>query len=347
MSSSGGIELSNVNRKGSVAATVTDDPVDQAREILKTKCPINFSTFGFEFKFQLYVLIVTTVLFWIGVLMTALAMNDIKPENLPEPLESFADNIYQTFDGEIIIEFVCLIFGWCTIFTLPGLSVLRCFRVFRYFWYFELFSQDEGNFVYRMIVKSVQLVIESLEKIGAELLTTKSRGGLVVLTLFFFVSYLFAVVFHTCMGHLNTIEGETCSTLYNCFIIMLRLSFYDGTGFDYMNALVDQGYSGFAFLIIIYMCFSAMILLNGLIGIFGIAFQGDEEGDSDDEKPKQIDDANDINKPIATKRLPDASVIADIQLTIKELKSDIKAVKRNIDELKPILDNSKRINKKF
>eukprot|EP01040_Poterioochromonas_malhamensis_P026958 gene26958-34024_t len=53
---------------------------------------------------------------------------------------------------------------------------------------------------------------------------------------------------------------------------MIRLSFYDGNGFDFMQTLALEGYSGYTFLIFIYMLLSAVVILNGLIGIFGGAF---------------------------------------------------------------------------
>lgn len=42
--------------------------------------------------------------------------------------------IFFTAEGEYILEFCCLVGGWCTIFLYPGLAVLRCFRVFRLLW---------------------------------------------------------------------------------------------------------------------------------------------------------------------------------------------------------------------
>lgn len=49
----------------------------------------------------------------------------------------FLNTLYKFFtsEGEYIFEFVCLLGGWITIFTHPGIAILRCFRVFRLLWY--------------------------------------------------------------------------------------------------------------------------------------------------------------------------------------------------------------------
>ena len=36
-------------------------------------------------------------------------------------------------------------------------------------------------------------------------------------------------------------EGNTCDNVKSCFITLLRLSFYDGTGFDYFQGVVNAG----------------------------------------------------------------------------------------------------------
>ena len=54
---------------------------------------------------------------------------------------------------------------------------------------------------------------------------------------------------------------------------MIRLVFYDGTGFDYLNALVDDSNNaGYILLLFVYVIFNGIVLINGLIGIFGNTF---------------------------------------------------------------------------
>jgi len=78
-----------------------------------------------------------------------------------------------------------------------------------------------------------------------------------------------------------------CDTLTHCFLIMLRLSFFDGDGFDYVKSIMDYGNGSWAFLLILYMCFSSLVLLNGLIGIFGSAFSEATLEDEAEEAAKK------------------------------------------------------------
>jgi len=83
-----------------------------------------------------------------------------------------------------------------------------------------------------------------------------------------------------------------CDSLQHCFLIMMRLTFWDGSGFDFLKSVMDYGDQGLVTLLILYMCISAMVLLNGLIGIFGDAFSGateddDDDDDDDDKKEKK------------------------------------------------------------
>eukprot|EP01035_Chromulina_nebulosa_P018063 gene18063-23710_t len=95
---------------------------------------------------------------------------------------------------------------------------------------------------------------------------------------------------------------------------MLRLSFYDGTGFDFLTAVIDSKFGGFAVLLIIYLCFSAMILLNGLIGIFGMAFQKPESGE--DNGPSNQDILDEIK-----------SMRAQMNHEINKLKRDVENIR--------------------
>ena len=61
------------------------------------------------------------------------------------------------------------------------------------------------------------------------------------------------------------------------YIYYTILYYVDGDGFDFLEALVSQGYTGYAILLMLYLIFCAIILLNGLIGIFGNAFQTDDD----------------------------------------------------------------------
>jgi hypothetical protein len=59
---------------------------------------------------------------------------------------------------------------------------------------------------------------------------------------------------------------------------MMRLVFYDTTGFNYVQALIDQhGNGGFILLIFCFVIFNGIILINGLIGIFASTFTTSDE----------------------------------------------------------------------
>jgi hypothetical protein len=230
---------------------------------------------------QVGVLAASTVLFPIGLLGTLSFMNVLDGDRQL----SIMERAIHLFDGEVLLELTMLVFGWVTIFELPGFAALRCLRVLRLLWYFELYHVQEPvgynpskhGF---SPVKAVQLSLDYLERLSMELFTSASRGGVVVLAMFFYLTYLFGVVFWYEMGNLDTSEGKTCKTLAGCFLVMMRLALYDGTGLDYLTAVVESGNSGYAALLILYICLSAIILLNGLIGVFGTAFvMPDSSGD--------------------------------------------------------------------
>eukprot|EP01040_Poterioochromonas_malhamensis_P010087 gene10087-10965_t len=181
--------------------------------------------------------------------------------------------------GEVLLDAFCLVFGWCTIFQNPGLAALRCLRVFRLLWYYELFpDMKDVNFDPAQAVfsfrKASQLCLLYMKGVAQEIFTQKSKGGIVVIAIYLYLSYLIAVVFWIETKHMVSInEGVAeCIQLNTCFITMIRLSFYDGNGFDFMQTLALEGYSGYTFLIFVYMLLSAVVILNGLIGIFGGAF---------------------------------------------------------------------------
>jgi len=201
--------------------------------------------------------------------------------------------------GETKLEFACFIIGWACIFDHPGLASLRIFRVVRVLWYLELKQGQEGRW-FSAVQKGGGLVIKYLERIGGELFSTNTRGGTVVLSIYFYTVYVFAVVYWNEVGKYNASNTSwfnpntnqyPCNTLNNCFITLMRLSLYDGNGFDFISNLSEShAYRALAALLILYMCFTAITLLNGLIGIFAAAFTADSGDDDDDEKEKDKDD---------------------------------------------------------
>ena len=217
-------------------------------------------------------------------------------------VSGFLPKLMDILRSEFLLEIVGVIIGWVFLFILPGLAVLRCFRAFRLFWWFELLAPEYGDdynpaediMDFWIVTRSS---VKYLKKLGLEIFTAKSRGGAVILAMFFYVTYLFAVVFWREKGYIVTPDnfyenGYVCGTLPLCFLTMMRLALYDGTGLDYFTAVALEGGKdsfGFGTLGIIYMVFTAMILLNGLIGIFGHAFADDDEGDETAEEERVIE----------------------------------------------------------
>jgi hypothetical protein len=181
---------------------------------------------------------------------------------------------------EVLIELLFLILGWSLFFENYAISMLRCLRIFRYVWYGEYYVCDRKNPLQFYPTFYSHLLLQYLEKVGRELFTTATRGALAVMGIFLFVAFVFGLIFWqiTQNWRLNSPEGgnsslvSQCDSLKHCFLIMLRLTFYDGDGFDFIKSLMDANEDGLAFCLFIYMCATSLILINGLIGIFGTAF---------------------------------------------------------------------------
>jgi len=250
---------------------------------------------------QKIVLAVSSGLFIIGYIATMIAM----PAGMSVP-----KRFWHALLPEVWIEIFSYALGWGLIFQQPAFAVLRCFRVFRFVWYSEFYLAKRGS-PFFPITFLCHVVLQYLEKIGEELFTTASKGAVVVLGFFFYMAYIMGVAFwqQTATWTLVSPEGgpngnlSECDTLPHCFLIMLRLTFWDGSGFDYLKSVMDYGTpmaKGMTTLLILYMCFSAMVLLNGLIGIFSAAFQAatkdDDDDDDDDEKGSKEEGSDDDEK---------------------------------------------------
>lgn len=211
----------------------------------------------------------------------------------------FARHLRECFDGQVLYEFCFLVFGWsANIQKSPGIAALRCFRIFRLFWYSELYlaetqykagDRPENHPVNP--VRQLQLCLNYLGKIATELFSAASKGGFVILMIYFYITYIIAVVSWNLKGNLDTLEGyNTCGTLTECFVVIMRLSLYDGTGLDFLSAVIGSGAKGLVLVLIAYMCFNGMILLNGLIGVFGYAFQNNDDYSAGATKKTTLED---------------------------------------------------------
>jgi len=239
---------------------------------------------------QVAVLAISSGLFVFGYGCVMVAMRPKENEEL-----SLWKRFREAYLGEVSLEIFAFAIGWGLIFTRPGMAALRIVRVYRFVWFSEFYKARKESPLFAITFYS-RLVLEYLESIASEIFTLNSKGGPVVLFFFFFLAYTLGVSFWIETGNLplSSPEGgpngtvSECDTLGHCVFVFMRLTFWDGSGFDFIKSLIDSQMGWHALLCIIYMCVSAMVLLNGLIALFGAAFSkvSDEDEEFEDEAQK-------------------------------------------------------------
>lgn len=241
---------------------------------------IGWDPVGKNIDAQLFILGVSTFLCILGILVTVYYMEDYDistQSHIP-----IYKRILHAFDILSLTELVLLIWGWVCIFEAPGLAALRCFRLLRMLWYFEFIKSEHDDHFF-MLHNTCAICLRYMEKLYLELFSVKSKGASIVLGMFFYSSYIIAVVFWQEIDKIQETEIDEnipthCNSLKNCFLTVLRLAFYDGDGFDLLRAIANSSKPGLSVLLILYLCLSAMVLLNGLIGIFGGLFNASDAG---------------------------------------------------------------------
>ena len=259
---------------------------------------VSYPSLGWHFALQIIVLAVSTLFYMFGIFLLG---------RLIQNADKTKVNIYLValFQPAYFSEGLLFLIGWAFIFKAPGLAAVRCFRVFSFFWAIELFrSSDEFHQKYLTnngsnetkfsnLLKNVRIKFFTIcrqtsvyiRKLYAELFTPDSRGGLVLLLITFYTSYVIAAVlwrdrsvfehYYDPTGLTNGTAGDWhCVTLRSCWINVVRLTFYDGNGFDLLSSILYSGKWHLFLLLLIYMCFTGIVLLNGLLGIFSYAFEG-------------------------------------------------------------------------
>jgi len=277
---------------------------------------------------QKIVLAASTLLFFFGYGATMAAMTS----------GSFFKRFRDAFLPEVWIEIVCFVFGWALIFEDPAIACLRCFRIFRFVWYSEFYRARKGS-IFFPLTFFCHTVLQYCEKVGRELFTTSSKGGVIVLGFFFYLAYVVGVSFWQKTANLDLVSPEggstgvlsECDTLPHCFLIMLRLTFWDGSGFDFLKSVMDYGDQGLVTLLIFYMCFSAMVLLNGLIGIFGGAFASatEEDDDDDDDDKKDVKELVEVSDLEKEDKRDLTKALDRIEQLCRKLEADIIELKNN------------------
>ena len=194
---------------------------------------------------QVVILALSTMFYFFGIVCMTRLMESTHRKG-------FMSFFYTMLQPPVIFEGICLLIGWTFIFTRPGLASIRCFRVFRLLWIIDMYYGDKERKIWRIfffvdvIGKNCQLCLRYFKSLGEELTSSNSRGAIVVLVVFFYVTYIVAVIFWIDRGtfefydpiansnattdpnHMST--DSYCITLRACFITLLRLSYYDGNG---------------------------------------------------------------------------------------------------------------------
>lgn len=169
-------------------------------------------------------------------------------------------------------------------------------------WYFELEIDTQSEFLnaLRRLIFNVAIYLEAVAKEFFS--ASKTRGGLVLLGLLGFITYLFGVVYWNETSTWSSGDSSPswwvpnsnpapCGTLNGCILIFLRFAFYDGNGFDFMTNMKNSGVMGISELAMLYMLVCGIIIFNGLIQVFGGAFShAGSDSDSDSESSGDEDD---------------------------------------------------------
>ena len=71
---------------------------------------------------------------------------------------------------------------------------MLCAQVGHALWYFQLRDPTPGDATF-FIRYSIQVIVQYLTAIGSELFGRHTRGGIVVMSFYFFLTYLLAVFF--------------------------------------------------------------------------------------------------------------------------------------------------------
>lgn len=243
---------------------------------------------------QIIFLTISTVLMVVGVVSTASHCDRFMP---------FYDKVIMMVDGQAMLEIVPLLLGWMLIFYDTGGAAIRCLRVLRFVFYFELTSIDypvgyipaEHPMSFH---KSCIVMVQYLNRVGAELFTEQTRGGSVVFLMWFFLTYVVALIcWYNENNLIDTWGGPThCNTLTHCFITIFKLAVMDCGGMDYVSLTANAGYPGYTILLFLYWISCGIILYNGLIAIFSECFLREHE--SEEEVEEETEEYNKSNAKV-------------------------------------------------
>lgn len=153
-----------------------------------------------------------------------------------------------------------------------------------------------------LVLRVSKFASNCLQNMAQEMffLTDQTRGGFILMVMLFYSAYVVGCSMWTeTMTNNITPINDSCLTLGACVFTLLRLTFYDGTGLDYLWSLSADNKFLFAILVV-YLCSTAFGILNGLIGIFGDIFNDNsdkifqKEGDSEAEVARLNKDLSEL-----------------------------------------------------
>lgn len=223
---------------------------------------VGFPPHGWMYRLQWGLLSAATALQMFEIV---LLFNHIE-EGLRDEMQKNYMKFISILGGGIYFNIVFILFGWWSLGIYRGLAALRCFRVIRLVWYVELLRDEtDASFVPEdnlfTPVLACRLCLVYIRRILREVFSAASKGAIVVLVAFFFITYIFAVIFWVDLRELSTPQDfftQQCRSLNNCFITMFRLALYDGNAFDFLQTAMNRGYHAYAFLMFLYLIFAAV-----------------------------------------------------------------------------------------
>ena len=188
--------------------------------------------------------------------------------------------IYHGIASESLMEIFFLIIGWVALGLHSPLASFRGLRIIRYLWYSEYYTVTKNNSIlYFYVIFYSHLLLQYVDNIRIEIFTTKTKGALGVIALYFFLCYIYAVIYTHATRNLPLISPEggisgdvsQCDTLSHCYFIMIKIAGWDGNGFDFWKSLLfhHSRLANFLGVMLGFFIFVMdFIILNGILGIF-------------------------------------------------------------------------------
>jgi hypothetical protein len=96
---------------------------------------------------------------------------------------------YEALDYPMVIDAAFHAYGLVAIFFIPGMASLRVLRILTFMKYGKYLVGEDKSALVRYAVRSVQVCGDFLDKVAEELFTTKTKGAVVLLGMFFYFAY--------------------------------------------------------------------------------------------------------------------------------------------------------------